>query len=253
MNKLGITHDPWPGQQLDRPRVPDGHPLERHVLYRLTVEQCRAKGWRMGTPTRHAWRPAAAECVPKGTSSLEAAIFAAGSRGCSRAPVANWLTFMSPVGDPLSVKSRGSIRASTATRRAAQISRLRASATRPRHSTRIAIETLSIESRLTAVRSGTGSSPGSRRTSLGRPRMVVMQGAMSARRWRGMTASRDRTTTGLRPISPISHHHASPREGKSVATPRPPVGTRTSLPIRRARRAGARRRQRRWRPLRPER
>ena len=118
-------------------------------------------------------------------------------------------------------------------------------------STRIAIETLSIESRLTAERSGTGSSPGSRRTSLGSPRMVVVQGAMSARRWRGMTASRDRTTTGLRPISAISHHHTSPRAGKSVMTPRPPVGTRPSLPIRLARRAGARRTRRSWRPLRP--
>ena len=139
----------------------------------------------------------------------------------------------------------------TATARAAQISRIRASATRPRRSTRIAIETLSIESRLTAERSGTGSFPGSRRTSLGRFRMLVVHGAMSARRWRGMTASRDKMTTGLRPISGISHHHTSPRAGRSVMRPQPPVGTRPSLPTRRVRRAGARRRRRSWRPLRP--
>ena len=130
---------------------------------------------------------------------------------------------------------------STATARAAQISRIRASATRPRRWTRIAIETLSIESRLTAERRGTGSSPGSRRTSLGRPRMVVVQGAMSARRWRGITASRDRTTTGLRPIPAMSHHHTSPRAGRSVTTRRPPAGRRPGLPIRPARRVGARR------------
>ncbi len=69
----------------------------------------------------------------------------------------------------------------TAIARAAQISRIRSSATRPKRSTRIAIETLSIESRLTAERSGTGSSPGSRSTSLGRFRMLVVHGAMSAR------------------------------------------------------------------------
>lgn len=54
---------------------------------------------------------------------------------------------------------------------------MRASATLPRRSTRIAIETLSMESRLTAERSGTGLSPGSRVTSLASPRMVVVQGA----------------------------------------------------------------------------
>ncbi len=128
---------------------------------------------------------------------------------------------------------------------------MRASATRPRRSTRIAIETLSIESRLTAERSGTGSSPGSRRTSLGRFRMVVVHGAMSARRWRGMTASRDKMTTGLRPISGISHHHTSPRPGRSVMRLQPPVGTRPSLPTRRVHRAGAHRRRRSWRPPRP--
>jgi len=54
---------------------------------------------------------------------------------------------------------------------------------------------------LEAERVGTGSSPGSRTTSLARPRIVVVQGATNARRSRGIAASRDRTTTGRRPIS----------------------------------------------------
>jgi ribosomal-protein-alanine N-acetyltransferase len=37
MRKLGMTHDP--ADDFDHPRVPDGHPLKRHVLYRLTVKQ----------------------------------------------------------------------------------------------------------------------------------------------------------------------------------------------------------------------
>ena len=40
MAKLGMTHDP--GDDFDHPRVPDGHPLKRHVLYRLSVERWRA-------------------------------------------------------------------------------------------------------------------------------------------------------------------------------------------------------------------
>ena len=32
MDKLGMTHDP--DDDFDHPRVPDGHPLKRHVLYR---------------------------------------------------------------------------------------------------------------------------------------------------------------------------------------------------------------------------
>jgi len=39
MRKLGMTHDP--ADDFDHPRVPDGHPLKRHVLYRLTAEQWR--------------------------------------------------------------------------------------------------------------------------------------------------------------------------------------------------------------------
>lgn len=33
MEKLGMTHDP--GDDFDHPQVPAGHPLRRHVLYRL--------------------------------------------------------------------------------------------------------------------------------------------------------------------------------------------------------------------------
>jgi hypothetical protein len=40
MNKLGMTHDP--GDYFDHPRVPDGHPLKRHVLYRMTRERWHA-------------------------------------------------------------------------------------------------------------------------------------------------------------------------------------------------------------------
>lgn len=42
MRKLGMTHDP--ADDFNHPRVPDGHPLQRHVLYRLTAEQWRAVG-----------------------------------------------------------------------------------------------------------------------------------------------------------------------------------------------------------------
>ena len=139
---------------------------------------------------------------------------------------------------------------STATARAAQISRILTSATCPRRSTRIAIETLSTASRLIADRSGIGSSPGSRRTSLARPLMVVVQGAMSARRCRGMTASRDSTTTGRRPISGISHHHISPRAGRFVTRLSRRDGRRPNLPIRLARREDARRTLSSWRLLR---
>jgi len=40
MNKLGMTRDPR--DDFDHPRVPDGHPLKRHLLYRLTLEQWQA-------------------------------------------------------------------------------------------------------------------------------------------------------------------------------------------------------------------
>jgi RimJ/RimL family protein N-acetyltransferase len=41
MRKLGMTHDP--ADDFDHPRVPDGHPLERHVLYRMTAEEWCAR------------------------------------------------------------------------------------------------------------------------------------------------------------------------------------------------------------------
>jgi ribosomal-protein-alanine N-acetyltransferase len=40
MRKLGMTHDSR--DDFDHPRVPDGHPLKRHVLYRLTIERWQA-------------------------------------------------------------------------------------------------------------------------------------------------------------------------------------------------------------------
>lgn len=61
--------------------------------------------------------------------------------------------------------------------------------------------------------------------------MVVVQGATRARRWRGITASRDSTTTGLRPVSAVSHHHTSPRAGRSVTRPPPPAGRRPGPPL----------------------
>ncbi len=113
----------------------------------------------------------------------------------------------------------------------------------------MAIETLSTESRFTAERSGTGSPSGSSTTSLAIPRMVVVHGATSARRCRGITASRDKTTTGRRPISAISHHQTSPRAGRAVTMPRPHFGTKPGRPTRPARRADARRRRHSSHPL----
>ncbi|MGN6577989.1 MAG: GNAT family N-acetyltransferase [Nocardioides sp.] len=40
MRKLGMTHDP--ADDFDHPKVPDGHALKRHVLYRLTAERWSA-------------------------------------------------------------------------------------------------------------------------------------------------------------------------------------------------------------------
>jgi RimJ/RimL family protein N-acetyltransferase len=34
MEKIGMTHDPY--EDFDHPRLPEGHPMRRHVLYRLT-------------------------------------------------------------------------------------------------------------------------------------------------------------------------------------------------------------------------
>jgi hypothetical protein len=125
-------------------------------------------------------------------------------------------------------------RQSTATASAAQISCMRSSASRPSRSTRTASETLSTESRLTAERRGTGSSPGARITSLGSERIVVVHGAISARRRRGIATSRERITTGRRPISGSSHHHSSPRHGIGLTSWRQPAETTPGLPRHRA-------------------
>ncbi len=134
---------------------------------------------------------------------------------------------------------------STATARAAQTSRIRSSLSAPNRSTSTTTETLSTESRFTALRFGTGSSPGSSTTSLWSPRMFVVHGATRVRRSRGMAASRESTTTGRRPMSASSDHHTSPRLGRGVTTRRLLRGTTGGHPTRRARRAGAPRRLRR--------
>jgi len=41
MERLGMAHDVH--GDFDHPRLPEGHPLQRHVLYRL-----RQEGWRQG-------------------------------------------------------------------------------------------------------------------------------------------------------------------------------------------------------------
>ncbi len=136
----------------------------------------------------------------------------------------------------------GQLEQSTATARAAQTSRMRDSASWPIRLTRTTTETLSTESKLTAERRGIGSSPGSRTTSLASPRIVVVHGATSARRSRGIAASRDSTTTGRRPISANSHHHTSPRAGRPITRQLPLVETRPGRPTHPARWPGARRR-----------
>lgn len=37
MQKIGMTHDPV--DDFDHPNLPDGHPLQRHVLYRIKPDQ----------------------------------------------------------------------------------------------------------------------------------------------------------------------------------------------------------------------
>ncbi len=46
MEKLGMTHDP--AEDFDHPRLPEGHKLRRHVLYRLRREDWHATS--SGTP-----------------------------------------------------------------------------------------------------------------------------------------------------------------------------------------------------------
>lgn len=133
---------------------------------------------------------------------------------------------------------------STATPRAAQTCSIRRSLRRPSRSTRTPVDTLSTESRLMADRRGIGSSPGSSTTSLGRSRMVVVHGPISVRRNRGIAASRERTTTGRRPMSESSHHQTSPRAGTGVTMQQLRHGTTRGLPTHPLRQAGGRRTRR---------
>ena len=109
---------------------------------------------------------------------------------------------------------------STAIANAEQTWCMRSSLRRPSRSVSAPTETLSMESRLTADRRGIGSSPVSSTTSLGSPRIFVVQGAINARRSRGIAASRERTTTGRREISGSWHHQTSPLDGRSFTTKR---------------------------------
>ena len=133
-------------------------------------------------------------------------------------------------------------RQSTAMAKASHIWCIRASLSRPIRSVRSATDTLPTESRLTDVRRRTGSSSGSRITSLGRLRIVVVHGAINARPSRGIAASRDKTTTGRRPMSGGSHHHSSPRSGLVKTTPQR-IEMIEGRPTRRVRRADARHRR----------
>jgi hypothetical protein len=90
---------------------------------------------------------------------------------------------------------------------------MRVSLSRPTLSTSIETATLSTESRFTTHRRLIGSSLGSSTTSLGSPLIVVVHGAIKARRSRAMAASRERTTTGRRGISGNSPHQTSARQG----------------------------------------
>jgi ribosomal-protein-alanine N-acetyltransferase len=42
MERIGMTHDP--AEDFDHPRLPEGHKLRRHVLYRLDKERWQALG-----------------------------------------------------------------------------------------------------------------------------------------------------------------------------------------------------------------
>lgn len=139
------------------------------------------------------------------------------------------------------VRSDYELLQSTATARAAHTSCMRPSLNLPSRSVSVPTATPSAESRLTADRRGIGSSPGSRSTSLASPRTVVVHGAMSARRSRGIAASRERTTTGRRPIPGSSHHHTSPLAGRSFTRRPPPLERKPGHPMRLPHRGDVRR------------
>ncbi len=44
MEKIGMLHDP--GEDFDHPYVPEGHPVRRHVLYRLSRDEWTGRGSR---------------------------------------------------------------------------------------------------------------------------------------------------------------------------------------------------------------
>lgn len=44
MERIGLHHDPR--EDFDHPSLPDGHPVQRHVLYRLAADE-----WRSGAPS----------------------------------------------------------------------------------------------------------------------------------------------------------------------------------------------------------
>jgi hypothetical protein len=112
---------------------------------------------------------------------------------------------------------------------------MRSSLRRPIRCVSDPTETLSIKSRLTADTLGTGSSFGSSTTSLGSPRTMVVHGAITVLRSRGIATARDKTTTGRREISGSSHHQTSPRVGRPFMTIRPPLGMTQDRPTHRAR------------------
>lgn len=123
---------------------------------------------------------------------------------------------------------------------------MRSSSSLPSRSVSVITETLSTESRLTADRSGIGSSPGSITTSLANPRTVVVQGAMSALRSLGMEMSRERITTGRREMEGSSHHHTSPLMGRPVTKKLPPLGRMRGRPNRLTHRVEGRHRSCIW-------
>jgi RimJ/RimL family protein N-acetyltransferase len=47
MEKLGMTHDP--ADDFDHPKLPEGHPWRRHVLYRLESSEWKRRLAERGT------------------------------------------------------------------------------------------------------------------------------------------------------------------------------------------------------------
>jgi hypothetical protein len=41
MEKIGLTRDP--ADDFDHPSVPEGHRIQRHVLYRITADRYRSR------------------------------------------------------------------------------------------------------------------------------------------------------------------------------------------------------------------